>query len=956
MGKAKILSGGENGLYTIQLDYGDEERDKVVEKLAGRLKELAPQLDEAKAKLDEAKGKENASKDATKDATDEYVAATEVVPVAFEAVTTATNDLPGKADALQRAIGWLKSVAAMEPPASPEQLASAEAAVAAADAAHKSAQGALKTAEAEYAQAQADVKTKMDAQVAAAKKLVEAKKETAPLEIAHELLTDERAQLIKDRSYYAGLQLHETRKAWCADLTEDAKDEVATIEIPGDSNLVLINAGAEDGDTVDGALFAREMQSPEQVFWNAAVLPGWQKWKPTYRRGTITALDIEADTADVALEEETSTGQKLDINQTKTLEAVPVNYMGCNAEAFEVGDACVVRFDGMNWDTPKVMGFVASPKACPGGIGISTDTVTANDTLTDMAIYRPPTGPAQGQWTKRVAKELNGGVAYVAKGGMVLVESGAGLFRGNKRVAGALHGASEAPYIGGGQSFPVSGLFISHGAVQQLKASGDSLLLAGRALRQLGNTSSIMQAATYALPAAPQGERWGMASAAQDGSKFAVCRIKTEEGASDYVTAVAHFAEDTSVEDDADAPEQQGAMLVLESVQETDRQVGRQTPNDPVSAPEWGEFSRTKEGENADTLTEYRETTEFESDSTYRVYIGHSGDVVIDTAKCINDVKISDTHRYLSRVYVSDGGSEADVETIERRAVDWGITRSEEINFFGSHKIQTYLTKVDYKKLDEFLGEGKKWISEWFQGVYPITSTSASVQYTNTITSSISREINEVLLADEQFAVVVAVKIVVEYSSTQSSGVEPVSASGRGTYVDSVMDAAARYGDWNKTPPLTPLPKIKESSVDNIAVSLEVLSGSGSSSVELDSSSLRRDAVKRRMDFTVANMEIPSSGRDYYFENSDGSGYGNGVVKSINLNIDKALHECTGGWVAEKLSDILYAKDPKTGVGFLSFTWDGETKNYVVGSWGVEPSSSRTEVASDAKVSRVVSV
>ena len=109
---------------------------------------------------------------------------------------------------------------------------------------------------------------------------------------------------------------------------------------------------------------AREVQSPEQVFWNAAVLPGWQKWKPTYRLGTITALDVEADTSSVTLDAAYSSAQGLNVNQATSLTAVPVVYMSCNALAFEVGDRCVVAFTGQSQDAPKVVGFLDHPKSC----------------------------------------------------------------------------------------------------------------------------------------------------------------------------------------------------------------------------------------------------------------------------------------------------------------------------------------------------------------------------------------------------------------------------------------------------------------------------------------------------------------------------------------------------------------------------------------------------------------
>jgi hypothetical protein len=111
-------------------------------------------------------------------------------------------------------------------------------------------------------------------------------------------------------------------------------------------------------------LTAREVQSPEQAFWNAAVLPGWQKWKPTYRLGTITALDVEADTASVTLDAATSSAQGLNVNQATSLTAVPVEYMTCNASAFEIGDACLVQFVGQDQAAPKVVGFKDHPKSC----------------------------------------------------------------------------------------------------------------------------------------------------------------------------------------------------------------------------------------------------------------------------------------------------------------------------------------------------------------------------------------------------------------------------------------------------------------------------------------------------------------------------------------------------------------------------------------------------------------
>jgi hypothetical protein len=187
------------------------------------------------------------------------------------------------------------------------------------------------------------------------------------------------------------------RDAWCVDLTEDASGEVATIEVPEEPQHVLIVPGGAAPAAEDGFLLARSTMSPAQAFWNAAVLPGWQRWLPRYRIGTITALDKNADTASVHLDTAVSSAPhkevrewgdpgdasgfdvNLDTDHTPSgvnpwvLTGIPVNYMTCNAEAFEVGDRVVVsctrpaanpRQDpsAIEW---TVIGFESNPKSCP---------------------------------------------------------------------------------------------------------------------------------------------------------------------------------------------------------------------------------------------------------------------------------------------------------------------------------------------------------------------------------------------------------------------------------------------------------------------------------------------------------------------------------------------------------------------------------------------------------------
>lgn len=181
-----------------------------------------------------------------------------------------------------------------------------------------------------------------------------------------EKLKFERAVARERFTYWTNFNPVETRNAWCASLKEDKAPGslVATLDIKGESDLIVIAPEARGWQPSDGVLTAREMMSPEQAFWNAAVLPGWQKFKPTYRWGTATSIDYAADTMNVTLGEARSSAQRLNVNQASTLAAVPVVYGLCNSKAFRVDDRVVVQFQGQDWTDPLVIGFLDNPRGC----------------------------------------------------------------------------------------------------------------------------------------------------------------------------------------------------------------------------------------------------------------------------------------------------------------------------------------------------------------------------------------------------------------------------------------------------------------------------------------------------------------------------------------------------------------------------------------------------------------
>lgn len=184
-----------------------------------------------------------------------------------------------------------------------------------------------------------------------------------------ELLKLERNSYIKKKEYLLNNMIEDPIvSAWCADLTEDITGNVGTIEVPGERGVVQIQPGYEGNSTHDatrdGQLQPSIASTPAATFYNLAMLPGWQKWKPTYRYGVISNIDTDANTCDVKLDEVESSQQNLDINQEINLVGVPVSYMSCDSSAFENGDNVLVEFIGQDWSDAHVIGFRDNPKAC----------------------------------------------------------------------------------------------------------------------------------------------------------------------------------------------------------------------------------------------------------------------------------------------------------------------------------------------------------------------------------------------------------------------------------------------------------------------------------------------------------------------------------------------------------------------------------------------------------------
>ncbi|WP_447044087.1 hypothetical protein [Vreelandella sp. H-I2] len=210
-------------------------------------------------------------------------------------------------------------------------------------------------------------------------------------------------------------------QAWCADYTEDLSGEVATAEVPGEMGNIIIKPGFEGNAwsvAADGAMQPTLASTPAATFYNLAMLPGWQKWRPTFRTATITRLD--GDTCSITLDAATSSQQGLGVNAQANYSNVPILYMDCNGGAFEEGDKVLVAFAG-NVEGPVVVGFEQHPKVCctPEVLAIYRDESAlwqVQSLYGDLAI----SGGAATEW--RVTDESGSEVVY--SGGVIKAPDG----------------------------------------------------------------------------------------------------------------------------------------------------------------------------------------------------------------------------------------------------------------------------------------------------------------------------------------------------------------------------------------------------------------------------------------------------------------------------------------------------------------------------------------------------
>lgn len=196
---------------------------------------------------------------------------------------------------------------------------------------------------------------------------VELAKQTAAigrLRYQRDVLIAENLSLLKRRNLLEAVPESKMLDAWCADFTEELSGEVGLADLNDEGGRGVIIQPGFSGEagydaSRDGSLFPDIAQSAPQLYFNLAILPGVQKWRPGYRLGTIS--DLNGDACTVTLDDAFSSAQQLNINQQAVYQSVPIQYMDCNGSAFEDGDRVLVRFTDSG---PLVIGFEKEPVQC----------------------------------------------------------------------------------------------------------------------------------------------------------------------------------------------------------------------------------------------------------------------------------------------------------------------------------------------------------------------------------------------------------------------------------------------------------------------------------------------------------------------------------------------------------------------------------------------------------------
>lgn len=155
----------------------------------------------------------------------------------------------------------------------------------------------------------------------------------------------------------------------------DAVEKISTFGVRNDPGEVIpssaviyserdINIIGAASTTV-GRLRPAETLNDAAVFLNAALEPGWAKWLPLWRYGTVTARTNGLCSVTLESTAARALGDALVIDESLALTDVPIVFLPSSCwTLIAVGAEVLVQFDGQDRDTPQIIGWRREPLPC----------------------------------------------------------------------------------------------------------------------------------------------------------------------------------------------------------------------------------------------------------------------------------------------------------------------------------------------------------------------------------------------------------------------------------------------------------------------------------------------------------------------------------------------------------------------------------------------------------------
>lgn len=592
-------------------------------------------------------------------------------------------------------------------------------------------------------------------------------------------------------------------------------------------------------------------------------------------------------------------------------------------------------------------------------------------------ILRPPgqaMAPSLEDWKWEEVSEFNGGVGtvYRTDDTRYFVEGSGGTSSGNERLTGPLFGMTSSIYLypqTTHQSVSVSDPIIFDSSLEQLSIDGNALKanswrLSKDGLETSTSGTSGTWGATYQLPSLTEGDRWGLLTANSDKKKFVACRIASDMESWSFKTdnvrqsVVAWRAKNPAGLDDVavknhpttvarkypeGAPKlshwTQGYENNNTTIYTTYSNPGAFIPNAPATI--------TIDGLDSTRLVIYAEECDYSGTATFRRYVDFTGEIREDVITYEDKSDISAGSK--TGFYGFDKTLYQDAVRFENNSVRANTTRAATLTMFGIPPIRVYEFSLDFGY--SFDGDGR-WETKFARYSYGATGEingfiyegSASAARLASSAATIQYALERVLVHDSQFGVAATVRVSAKTTTDAAKGNARVSAGSGSADYDNVYMLAANFGT-GEFPPSSYINR--SSQTDELSIEMIFYGPSSKDAMKMDVPPPILAALRSAMGGLRAELNsIPARG-----------GADPDVTSGKRQNAylrEKDVHAVLEQ-VLDFATDVSYAKDPKTGAGFFSCSWDDRAnpkvwRNKVTGPWGWAPASSRTPLADDAKV------